>query len=111
MRGRSKGKVYPILLEIGKWGLVVWLVWPLAQATRTPVEFGRIALGVALFVVFAGKLLYDEVCFPMQRRRAEGVGRDFVAMLAMVVVIALVVGLLVLFILLFVVNYMRSVQV
>ena len=86
-----------ILLEILKWAVIVWLLWPLRQPTETMVDLLRVVSGVALFIIFAGKLLYDTVIMSFIRQRRTSGKQDLIAMIGMVLVMALVVGLLFLF--------------
>ena len=108
MKSVPKSKLYSYLLEIGKWGLVIWLILPIKDALDASVDFGRVALGVLLFVIFAGKLLYDVVFFPRQHQVESSVGKDVASMVGIVVGIALMVCLLVLFVALFVLKYASS---
>ncbi|MFQ5708235.1 MAG: hypothetical protein ACE5HO_12330 [bacterium] len=94
--------------EIGKWALVFWLFLPLKNATTTPVEFGRIALGMVLFVIFTGKLLYDVVFFPRQHRAESSAGKDLLSMIGIVVGIAFLVIVVVFFVVMYVLSYMNS---
>ncbi len=96
------------LKEVAKWALVVWLFLPLRHAFEAPVEFARVALGIVLFVIFSGKLLYDVVFFPRQHQRDSSAGKDFVSMIGIVAAIALLVFMLVFFVALYVVNYMNA---
>ena len=96
-------KALPYLVEIAKWLLVLWLIWPLTQAFGAPIHMGRVALGIALFVIFAGKLFYDVVFF--QRQRKRGGGSDLVTTLGIVLGMTFIVGVFLLLLVLFVINY------
>jgi energy-coupling factor transporter transmembrane protein EcfT len=96
------------LREVAKWALVLWLFLPLRNSFEAPIEFGRVALGIVLFVIFSGKLLYDVVFFPRQHQSESTPGKDLLSMIGIVVGIAFLVFLLVFFIALFVVNYMNA---
>ena len=104
----QKSKTYSYLIEAVKWGLVIWLVLPIKDSLSGPVAFSRIALGVILFVIFSGKLVYDVVFFPRQHQRESSPGRDVLSMIGIVVGIALLVCLLVLAVALYIQNYMNS---
>jgi hypothetical protein len=84
-------------LEILKWAFVLWLLWPLRQPTETMIDFVRVVLGVLLFIIFAGKLLYDTVIMSIIRQRRNTGKQDLITMIGMVLVMGLVVGLLFLF--------------
>jgi len=86
------------LLEIAKWTLVVYLLWPLQKASSVPVSFARILLGVALFVIFAGKLLYDTVIMDLLKNRRNSTRKDLITLIGIVAGLALVIGLLILFV-------------
>lgn len=98
--GRKHGKHEGLrtILELAKWILVLWLLWPLRHAAGGPVAFTRIALGILLFVIFAGKLFYDTVIMGILRRRRTSVRQDLISMLGITLGIALVVGMLMLFV-------------
>lgn len=96
------------LIEIIKWGFVLWLFLPLTRAMETPIEFARVALGCALFVIFAGKLLYDVVFFPRQYARESSTTRDVLNMVGIVLAITFIVVIMVIFIALFVINYINT---
>lgn len=96
------------LREVAKWAFVIWLFLPLKHSLQAPIEFGRVALGIVLFVIFSGKLLYDVVFFPRQHRIENTPGKDLLSMIGIVTGIALLVFLLVFFIALYVVNYMNA---
>lgn len=81
------------VLEIGKWALVLWLLWPLRNASAGPLMFSRVALGVLLFVIFAGKLFYDTVIMGIIRQRRTTLKQDVVGLIGIVVALGLVVGL------------------
>ena len=84
-------------LEVGKWLLVLWLLWPVRNANIAPVEFTRVVIGVLLFIIFAGKLFFDTVIMSIIRQRRTSVKRDIVTLLGIVLVLGLVVGLLLFF--------------
>ncbi|MFQ6113442.1 MAG: hypothetical protein ACE5NG_05050 [bacterium] len=96
------------LKEIAKWALVLWLFLPLRHALEGPVEFVRVAVGIVLFVIFSGKLLYDVVFFPRQHRAESSAGKDLLSMIGIVAGMALLVFMLVFFVALFVINYMNA---
>ena len=85
-------------LEIGKWGVVLWLLWPLRHAPSGPVDFSRIVLGILFFVIFTGKLFYDTVIMGIVRQRRTSVKQDIMSLIGMILVMSLVVGLLVVFV-------------
>lgn len=106
----TKSKIHSLVLEIGKWALVIWLLLPMRAAMQGTVEFARVGLGVILFVVFIGKLLYDVTYFPKQHKRESSAGKDLVSMIGIVSGIALLVLLLVFFVAMYVINYMNTVS-
>lgn len=108
MGALPKSRFYLYFLEVSKWAVIIWLLLPLKNALHGPAEFGRIALGVVLFVVFSGKLLYDAVFFPRQHKKASPAGKDLLSMLGIVVGIALIVSVLVFFVAVFVIESMNT---
>jgi hypothetical protein len=83
--------------EVGKWLLVLWLLWPVRNANIAPVEFTRVVLGVLLFIIFAGKVFFDTVIMSIIRQRRTSAKRDIITLLGIVSVMGLVVGLLMFF--------------
>jgi len=108
MASLSKGKISLYVIEIGKWALIIWLLFPITGATKVLINFSRVALGIVLFVIFTGKLLYDVVFFPRQHQRESSVGKDLVSMIGIVSGIALLVLVLVVFVALYVISYMNA---
>ncbi|MFQ5824677.1 MAG: hypothetical protein ACE5JB_11520 [bacterium] len=96
------------LREIAKWSLIIWLFLPLRHALEVPVEFARVALGIVLFVIFSGKLLYDVVFFPRQHQIESSTSKDLLSMIGIVIIIALLVFVLVIFVAIFVMSYMNA---
>lgn len=85
-------------LEIGKWAIVLWLLWPLRDAPSGPVDFTRVVLGILFFVIFTGKLFYDTVIMGIVRQKRTSVKQDILSLIGMILVMSLVVGLLVVFV-------------
>jgi len=85
-------------LEIAKWVLVLWLLWPLRHATSGPVDFTRVLLGILLFIIFAGKVFYDTIIMGILRQRRTSAKQDIITLIGMVAGISLVVGLLIVFV-------------
>jgi len=88
-------KIKPFVWEVSKWGLLIWLLSPIAWMHEKPVSFPRIMLGIMLFVVLSGKMLYDIMVSHRYRPVERSHAADLLATVAMVTVVALVVGLFV----------------
>lgn len=101
-------KLLRYALEIGRWILVAYLLFPLRRRMHLPLEFARTALGIVLFVIFAGKMLYDSVIWKQLSGAARDSGRDLLSMMAITLLIALLVGVTIFFIGLYVVNMYQS---
>ena len=87
-----------VVMEVGKWFIVLWLLWPLRSASAAPINMIRAVLGVLLFIIFAGKLFYDTIIMGILKQRRMSVKQDILAMIGMIVVLGFVVGLLILFV-------------
>jgi hypothetical protein len=112
LRGKEKQKVVlkdwsKTVLEIGKWAVVLWLLWPLRNASHMSLDFTRVALGIFLFVIFSGKLFYDTIIMEILKKRRTTVKQDLVALLGMVAIITLIVGVLVTFVAFLIVEMMN----
>jgi hypothetical protein len=101
-------KIYRLVLEIGRWALVAYLLFPLRRRMHLPLEFARSALGIVLFVIFSGKMLYDTIIWKHLSGSSRDTGRDLLSMLAMVILIALLVGVTIFFIGLYVGNMYQN---
>ena len=86
------------VLEVGKWVLVLWLLWPIRSAAAGPVDFMRVAVGILLFIIFTGKLFYDTIIMGLLRQRRTSVKQDILSFIGIILVISLVVGFLLLFV-------------
>ena len=95
-------------LEIGKWALVIWLLWPLAELEKMSFQPVRLLLGICLFVIFAGKVMYDVVIMDFIRQKRTSVKQDVMTLLGIVVGITLIVGLVVMIVARFLGMWMES---
>lgn len=98
----------PFLFELAKWALVLWLMSPLAVAMHGPVDFTRVALGILLFILFTGKMLYDTILAPAKTRADRTPLQDVLAMFGSVAVIALAVGMMLVLVGLYVMKVIAS---
>lgn len=57
-------KAWRAVAVVIQWALVLYLLWPLRSSLHRMQDFVRVAGGIFLFVIFAGKLLYDQVVGP-----------------------------------------------
>jgi len=85
-------------LEIVRWAVVIWLLWPLQNALSERVSFTRIAVGILLLVLFTGKLLYDTLLDPLLTGRRRDSKLDWVTLVVVILLVALVVALTTLFV-------------
>lgn len=109
--GTIRTKLLRYALEIGRWALVVYLLFPLRRRMRLPLEFVRTALGIVLFVIFTGKMLYDSVIWKQLTGATRDSGRDLLSMVAIVLLISLLVATTIFFIGLYVVNmYQQAIE-
>jgi len=106
--GTIRTKLLRYALEIGRWALVAYLLFPLRRRMHLPLEFARTALGIALFVIFAGKMLYDRVIWKQLTGATRDSGRDMLSMVAITLLVALLVGVAIFFVGLYVVNMYQN---
>jgi hypothetical protein len=88
-------KVKLILLELAKWILVIWLLFPITLVQEKVISFPRIMAGIMLFVIFSGKMFYDLMLKKRDRNSERSNGADLLAMIGAAVVISMIVGLFV----------------
>jgi hypothetical protein len=105
---QSKTEWGLIILEIGKWILVVWLLLPLGRPEGERFMVVRVVMGVCLFVIFGGKVFYDVIIMDIVRQRRTSVKQDIVTLIAAVVVIALLVGMVLVLISLFIMKWIQG---
>jgi hypothetical protein len=91
IRKQRLGVVYEAL----RWAFVIWLLWPLLGLVRGSISVGRVVLGIALFVVFAGKLFYDTMIGEFVRQKRPSWKQDFMGLLGMILGMLLIVGFVV----------------
>lgn len=101
-------KILSIVWELGKWGFVLWLLLPIRKSMTGSAAFIRIGGGILLFVLFAGKLLYDSIFEAYKRNTERNNVRDLLGMVGIVSIIALVVGAVVFSIGFFVFSYLQN---
>jgi len=101
-------KIRNFVIEIGKWGIVLWLLFPLHRALNERVDFTRVVLGILLFVLFAGKLFYDTIIDSWRNNPERKPAKDLLSMVAIVTVISLVVGIVIIFVGLLVFEYLKT---
>ena len=93
----SDKKLFRALVEIGKWALVFWLLLPIRGSLEARVDFSRVMLGVLLAILFIGKRLYDTVIDGFKKNRERSDIVDFLATVAIVILVALLVGAVLVF--------------
>ena len=99
-----------ILIEIGKWGVVVWLLWPLQRALTERIGFVRIMLGILLFIIFAGKLFYDNIISQHKKHSQATAITGLFNIIAITLGMVVIVGAAILFIILLVMMLLQNTQ-
>jgi predicted membrane-bound spermidine synthase len=84
-----------LLYEGLRWALVIWLLWPLLGLARGSISVGRVVLGIALFVIFSGKLFYDTMISEFIRQKRPSLKQDMIGILGMILGVLLIVGFVV----------------
>ncbi|MDM7924719.1 MAG: hypothetical protein QUS35_01760 [bacterium] len=92
-----------------RWALVIWLLWPLLGLVRGSVSVGRVVLGIALFVVFSGKLFYDTMVSEFVRQKRPSLKQDMIGILGMILGVLLIVGFVVVMVGLLLARWQESV--
>lgn len=109
-RRAGNEKTYGVLLELGKWLLVILLLIPAPLSMSVLANFIRNALGLLLFIIFAGKLLYDWIIESLAHRASErSAGQDLLALIGIVLVIALSFGVVLLFLAFYLFSYLNQI--
>lgn len=96
------------LIEIGKWVIVLWLMSPLALAMSGPIDFSRVAMGILLFIIFTGKLLFDTIIAPLKTRIERTALQDVIMMIGAVTAVGLAVTMMILLVGVYVMRMMAE---
>jgi len=83
------------LIEICKWGVVIWLLLPLRDVSSGRVDFTRIVLGILLFILFSGKMFYDAIIDGYKKKKVQSAGAEIFSTLVTVIIMALMVAFVV----------------
>jgi len=103
--GLRRSRILRAVAQAAKWILVAWLLYPLRGRIRLPIDFTRSALGILLFIVFAGKMFYDIVVWQQITGRSREDWQDLLGLAAMILIIALLLAMTVFFIGLYMVSF------
>lgn len=87
-----KPKLLIYAWEVGKWALVIYLIFPLTSVLNGPIDFARIVIGEALLIIFIGKIFYDTIIWKFVRQR-QSAGQDVIAMIGILLAIGLILVL------------------
>jgi len=96
------------LIEVLKWGLVIFLLWPMVTLHRGQFSLVSVLLGIVLFVIFAGKLMYDYLIMDIMKNRRVSMKKDIVTFIGIVLGAALIVGLVLFSFALFIMQYVAA---
>jgi len=108
----ERNRAVRTIVLAAKWVLVAWLLYPLRRRMRLPIDFTRSAVGILLFIVFAGKMFYDSVVWQQITGRSRDSWRDLLSLAAMVLIIGMLLAVTIFFIGLYIVNFsQRNIQV
>ncbi|MBN1465209.1 hypothetical protein JXA02_05565 [candidate division KSB1 bacterium] len=89
---KKKNKSFTYLFEIGKWAILVWLLWPLLTLQAAKMSLWRVVLGVLLAVIYFGKLFYDIVLDNFKQKKERYSVVDLLMLVAFIAVVALLIG-------------------
>ena len=67
--GEIRSKSLKFILQIAKWGVVAWFLYPLYKPEHGMRDFVQVTLGVFLFVLFTIQFLYKEIIEGRHRKR------------------------------------------
>jgi len=106
---KKVSKVVYYIKEIAKWGLFVWLIWPITYSMQTRMSFPRMMAGILLFVLYIGKLFYDVFYDTFRHRENKNKYVELLVTVGAVTFVAILVGAIALFIGLYSYEMMKSV--
>jgi hypothetical protein len=90
---------------VAQWALVLYLLWPVRGRLQRMGDFVRVTLGIFLFVVFSGKLLYDQV---VARRSRPEPREEWLHLLGIGCALVLIVGVVVFLVGILLANLLNS---
>jgi ABC-type multidrug transport system permease subunit len=112
MSNLRRNKTVSTIILAAKWLLVAWLLYPLRRRIYLPIDFTRSALGILLFIIFAGKMFYDGIVWQQITGRSREGWRDLLSLAAMVLIIGMLLAVTIFFVGLYIVNFtQRNIQV
>jgi len=104
-------KTLRFFIDMAKWLLVAWLLYPLHRRMHLPAEFARSAVGILLFVIFTGKMLYDSIIWKQLTGSSRDSARDVLSIVAIIFLIAMLLGVILFFVGLYLASiYQRSIE-
>mgnify|MGYP006281297465 FL=1 len=89
---QRKNRSFAILVEIGKWGIVVLLLWPLITFQAEKMSLWRLLLGIVLAVIYIGKLFYDILLDNFRQRKEQYTLKDLLTLVGFIVLVAILIG-------------------
>jgi hypothetical protein len=89
---KRQNRSFAFLFEVGKWGIVVWLLWPLLTFQAEKMSLWRLLLGIALAVIYIGKLFYDVLLDNFRQRKEQYTFKDLLTLIGFIVLIAILIG-------------------
>ena len=101
-----KSKVLVYIWEIGKWGLVIFLLYPFITTIKGPMNFARVVFGEMLLIIFIGKMFYDTIIWKFTRER-RAAGQEFIAMAGMILAVGFI---LIIFLILFAITSLKYID-
>jgi len=106
---KKVSKVFYYIKETVKWGLVIWLIWPITYSMQSRMSFPRMMAGILLFVLFIGKLFYDVIYDSYQKRQNKNKYVELLVTVGAVSFIAILIGAIALFIGMYAYEMMKNV--
>jgi hypothetical protein len=78
--------------DILKWGVVIWLMWPLLSFQMEKMTLWRMVFGVMFAVLFLGKMLYDALVDNFKQRKEHYTVIDFLVLVGFIAAIAVLIA-------------------
>ncbi len=89
---KSKTTLSAILFEIAKWGVTVFLLWPLLSFQAQKMPLWRMVAGVMLLVINLGKIFYDIFLDNFKQKRERYSLIDLLMLILGVAAVAALIG-------------------
>ena len=89
---KPKNKPLSYFLEIAKWLIPIWALWPLLTFQAEKMTLWRMMLGVLFTVIYLGKMFYDLLLDNFKQRKERYTIVDLLMLVGFITIVAVLIG-------------------